>query len=71
MGILVKGPWPDPPHRNISKQQVSEQFGVHYRTVERWMKSGLPHDTDPARFRRREVEDWLEARSEERVDGAA
>lgn len=67
MGVLIKGPWPEPPHRNLSKYQVSQQFGVHHRTIERWMNAGLPYDRDAdghARFRRREVQEYLESRSE-------
>lgn len=74
MGELIQGPWPEPPHRNLSMWQITEQFGVNKRTVQRWMKDGLPFDRDTdghARFKKREVEEWLAARREESLDGAA
>lgn len=49
-----------------SKRQVARWFGVSVRTVERWMRRGLPYlrlgptSKHPVRFRREDVERWLD-----------
>lgn len=49
-----------------SKKHVAEHFDVSVRTVERWIKAGLPVATATwaghPRLRISEVEDWLASR---------
>lgn len=50
-----------------TKREVAAHFRVSERTIERWMRAGLPHqkpfENGAVRFRLRDCEDWFRRRS--------
>lgn len=65
MGQLVNFPTRHEPW--VTKRQLSGHFGVSPRSIERWVKEGLPSiqvgPTKVRRFQLSVVEEWLRERS--------
>ena len=55
--IQLWDPW-------LTKQQVAEALQFHPRSIERWMREGLPcrYFGSRPRFRMSQIEAWFEAR---------
>jgi hypothetical protein len=66
MGIVISGPWLEPPHPTLSKSALSRETGRSVRTIERDVKAGAPHSRNGVglvRFHLSSYLSWLDQRT--------